>query len=274
MTTLNLLDPIASAIKYNILTFPDGEPHLKLFGQEDWRGEEVSIVCSIKNPSELMQLWMAADIIHHNCCRIDSIFITYLMGARMDRRTTIHQPFTLKFVAGVINSLNAYNVNVFHPHSHVAGELIWELKEFSNSAFITQVFKEINDASLIYVVPDQGATSMVTRLAALHMRDIVYGKKRRNSLTGALEGFEVNIGDVDIKDRPCMIIDDLCDGGGTFLGLAAVLKEKGAGDLYLAVSHGIFSKGITELTRVFKQVFTTNSYTAMQSGDGLTVIPL
>jgi len=55
-------------------------------------------------------------------------------------------------------------------------------------------------------------------------------------------------------------VDDICDGGGTFLGLATALKEKNAGKLSLIVSHGIFSKGFEELNKSFDTVFTTNSF--------------
>jgi len=55
-------------------------------------------------------------------------------------------------------------------------------------------------------------------------------------------------------------VDDICDGGGTFIGLAKALKQKNAGNLYLAVSHGIFSKGFNELNKHFTKIFTTDSF--------------
>ena len=64
----------------------------------------------------------------------------------------------------------------------------------------------------------------------------------------------------------CLIIDDICDGGGTFIGLAKELKQKNAGDLYLAVSHGIFSKGLEALNTYFTKLYTTDSFKTLEDG--------
>ena len=57
----------------------------------------------------------------------------------------------------------------------------------------------------------------------------------------------------------CLIVDHICDGGGTFIGLAEELKKKNAGKLFLAVSHGIFNKGFDDL-KCFDGIFTTDSF--------------
>jgi ribose-phosphate pyrophosphokinase len=63
------------------------------------------------------------------------------------------------------------------------------------------------------------------------------------------------------------MVDDICDGGGTFLGLAEELKSKNAGKLFLAVSHGIFSKGISKLSSMFENIFTTDSIKSMDESE-------
>jgi ribose-phosphate pyrophosphokinase len=73
-----------------------------------------------------------------------------------------------------------------------------------------------------------------------------------------LAGFEVFAN--DLKGDDCVIVDDICDGGRTFIGIAQELKMKNAGDIYLCVSHGIFSHGFDELRKYFKKIFTTNSF--------------
>lgn len=78
------------------------------------------------------------------------------------------------------------------------------------------------------------------------------------------------------KVRIALIVDDICDGGGTFIGLAEELKRKNAGKIYLAVSHGIFSKGIDKLD-FLAHVYATDAYntqahellTQISLGDGL-----
>jgi ribose-phosphate pyrophosphokinase len=79
-----------------------------------------------------------------------------------------------------------------------------------------------------------------------------------------LEGFRVYEDDLQGKD--CLIVDDICDGGGTFIGLAKELKKHNAGNLYLSVSHGIFSKGLKELNQYFTNIFTTDSFKTIDEG--------
>ena len=80
--------------------------------------------------------------------------------------------------------------------------------------------------------------------------------KERDLKTGALTNFKTTT--TDLSNQTCFIIDDICDGGGTFSGTAKMLKEIGATKVILIVSHGIFSKG-TDIEFV-DEVYTTDSY--------------
>jgi ribose-phosphate pyrophosphokinase len=90
--------------------------------------------------------------------------------------------------------------------------------------------------------------------------------------TGKLSGFKVFAD--DLKGKTCVIVDDICDGGGTFLGLAKELKDKSCGKLILIVTHGIFSKGLEKLTEVFDEVFSTNSFSDFENTLGFNQIKL
>ena len=96
--------------------------------------------------------------------------------------------------------------------------------------------------------------------------------KSRDVKTGKLSGFKVYTD--DLQGRDCIIIDDICDGGGTFMGLATALKQKNVGKLYLAVSHGIFSKGFDDLAQYFDAIFTTDSFRTIQSIPKVHQMPL
>jgi len=72
---------------------------------------------------------------------------------------------------------------------------------------------------------------------------------------------ELIIDSEDLKGQDCLVVDDICDGGATFLRLALALKAKNAGRLYLAVSHGIFSKGLDQLLEHYEQLYTSDSFT-------------
>ncbi|RYF48025.1 MAG: phosphoribosyltransferase [Cytophagaceae bacterium] len=71
-----------------------------------------------------------------------------------------------------------------------------------------------------------------------------------------------------------LIVDDICDGGGTFIGLAAELRKLNPERISLAVSHGIFSKGIDPLTNWLDHVYTTDSFSTLTSTDAFTQIAL
>ncbi len=93
--------------------------------------------------------------------------------------------------------------------------------------------------------------------------DIIQCNKKRNVSNGNIEGFEVFTD--DLQGLPCFISDDICDGGASFIHAAKALKEKNCGDLYLFVTHGIFSKGFDELNKYFKKIYTTNSFSDVEN---------
>ena len=117
------------------------------------------------------------------------------------------------------------------------------------------------------VSPDGGALKKIYKLSeALGGLEVLECSKSRDVKTGALSGFKVYAD--HLQGRDCLIVDDICDGGGTFVGLAEQLRAHGAGKLYLAVSHGIFSKGFEGLKAVFERVFTTDSFRSWEEAVG------
>jgi ribose-phosphate pyrophosphokinase len=101
---------------------------------------------------------------------------------------------------------------------------------------------------------------------------VVQCDKIRDVKTGRLSGAQVFANDLQGVD--CLIVDDICDGGGTFLQLAKTLRSKNAGRIFLAISHGIFSNGTDALTNELDGVFTTNSFYNGTAQPQLTVIAL
>lgn len=99
--------------------------------------------------------------------------------------------------------------------------------------------------------------------------DVLHAEKERDPKTGKLSGFLVPERK-EFKSNSVLIVDDICDGGGTFLGLAPELYDL---DLYLYVTHGIFSKGLTDLSKSFKHIYTTDSFNHGLNHESLTIIP-
>jgi len=109
----------------------------------------------------------------------------------------------------------------------------------------------------IYVVaPDAGATKRCERFAkAVGAAGVIQCLKKRDTKTGQLSGFTCT---ADVSGKKLLILDDICDGGGTFVGLASELFT--AKQLDLAVVHGIFTKGTGQLGSIYNKIYTTDSY--------------
>jgi ribose-phosphate pyrophosphokinase len=184
-----------------------------------------------------------------------SLFLPYLPYSRQDRPTSPNEPFSLKVFGDLINSQGYEKVYTLDVHSDVAFGCIDNLVNIPIS-FIFHNFKpkEIDFKDYVLVVPDQGAYK---RLHALqpYFKWFAVALKHRDTKTGHLK-IEGLIGDV-VAEK-CLIVDDICDGGGTFKLLADALMNEGAESVDLFVTHGIFSKG-PELDKI-NNIYTTNSY--------------
>lgn len=118
------------------------------------------------------------------------------------------------------------------------------------------------ESSCVLVSPDQGATFKTQKLQqALDKRMIasfvVEAKKKRDIATGKVISTTIDTS-IDITNKICYIIDDICDGGGTFIPLAKLLKQMGAKKVILYVTHGIFSKGLDCFNDCIDQIYCYN----------------
>lgn len=254
------LDPTFRPLQGNELaheafTFSGGEPHIKLLGPV---AEKVTVTHRLNSFNKVGLLLVAIDALRRAGAKHIEGLIPYFPAARQDRVMVNGEALTVKVYAELINNLNLDKVIIFDPHSDVAPALLDNCKVINNHSFVSKVTKQLPQ-KLLLVSPDAGAVKKITKLASfLKNYKVLECGKSRDVATGTLSGFKVPI--ADLEGRDCLIVDDICDGGGTFLGLADVLKKHNAGELYLAVSHGIFSKGSKDLSRKFKKIFTTDSF--------------
>jgi ribose-phosphate pyrophosphokinase len=269
MVKLNLINPQASDIAYKTLIFPDGQPHIVLNLDKnptsDLRNpkytEGVHVIARIANPSDLFTVLMAKDVLEsHGFAYID-LTISYLMAARMDRQMTKGEPFSLRIVAAILNQAGFRRISIFDPHSDVSTALILRSKAIGNEAFVGKCLDDFyqnrfrDDFALIS--PDAGALKKIYKVAQfVNAPLVVECSKKRDVKTGHLSGFHTDV--ADFYGKTCFIVDDICDGGGTFIGLAALLKSRNAGKIVLIVSHGIFSKGF-DLANI-DAIYTTDSF--------------
>ncbi|TDQ30169.1 ribose-phosphate diphosphokinase [Tenacibaculum caenipelagi] len=246
-----------NSIYYNFFTFSGGEPHIKIISELE-NVTEVTITHRIQSFNDIGTLLLATNALKNMGIKKLHVVLPYFPAARQDRLMVSGEPLSVKVYADIINAQNYESVTIFDPHSEVTPALLNNCKVVDNHKFIEKITQQLSD-DLLLISPDGGALKKIYKVAAhLQNYEVVECSKSRNVKTGQLTGFKVYADDLQGKD--CLIVDDICDGGGTFLGLAKELKAKNAGNLYLAVSHGIFSKGFEELEKYFTKIFTTDSF--------------
>jgi ribose-phosphate pyrophosphokinase len=115
-------------------------------------------------------------------------------------------------------------------------------------------------AGCVLVAPDKGATAKVAALANLLQHRWIQGDKVRDPKTGALSGFSVDDDGKSIEGCHLVVVDDICDGGGTFIGLGEELNKLKPKSMDLYVTHGIFSKGYDKLLEIYTTIHTTDTF--------------
>lgn len=224
----------------------------------------------INTYEDLWTLTQIKDVYDHNN-RPLSVTIPCLLDAQADRRFANNQPHSLKLLLRHLNSLNFKNIEVFHPHNaEIVEAMLDNVTILDNSKFINTVLFDIktphstltqfkNENSLILMSTDAGGFKPLMKLAdKLNWKGEVYSasKSRSTEIPGLLHQ---QVDRQDFQGKDILIIDDICVKGGTFVGLAKMLKERNCGNLYLAVSHMTVLDFNEELTSLYDTVFITNS---------------
>jgi len=246
MKTINL--NTGEGVKITI--FPDTQPHINIPAISE--GEEVKVICSITDTSKLLQLLETANALDNLFAKKKVLVIPYLMAARYDRLMQTGDSIDLKVVADLVNSCGFEKVYLYDVHSEVSLLLIKNAIGITNENLV----KAYDMPDAVLICPDAGASKKVGKYFGWNsnIKDIVYCSKNRDLSTGNLT-LEILEPDV-CTNRNCIIIDDICDGGGTFLAIAEKTKPA---NLTLIVTHGIFSKGFETLHKYFQQIIVSDS---------------
>lgn len=185
------------------------------------------------------------------------LFLPYLPYSRYDRHMYRGDAFGLKVFAQVINAMNFNIICTLDVHSDVAGAAINNLYVTPQQEILmTHRLAEDYDA---VVAPDAGAEKKALKSANALQCELVTLSKNRNVMTGEITGLSLSSGVV--KGKKCLIVDDICDGGSTFIHAAKKLYDLGAERVDLYVTHGIFTKGVDVLRKAgIKNIYTTDSF--------------
>ncbi|MFK8007228.1 MAG: ribose-phosphate diphosphokinase [Saprospiraceae bacterium] len=273
MKYLNLdtpFTPFGKSIEFESFVFNGGEPHIKIL-EKLTAEDELTITTRIRSFTDVGLLLIATDALRRMEVEKIHLVIPYFPAARQDRVMVAGESLSVKVYADIINAQNYRSVTILDAHSEVTPALLNRVKNISNHQFVTACLRNEKDYTLIS--PDGGALKKVYKLSQfLNGVPVIECSKMRDVKTGKLSGFKVYAD--DLEGKTCVIVDDICDGGGTFLGLAKELKEKNCGKLILIVTHGIFSKGLDKLTEIFDEIFSTNSFSDIENALGFNQISL
>ena len=279
--TLNLVNPKDSlSCKYEISKFPDGQQSLKVITPINEMNEHVIIKSRFNSFQDLELIVCATQALCGIGVKEISLYIPYCLGGRSDRKFVEGGINYIKnVIAPIINSQNYHKVEIMDPHSDVLEACINNFEKINTNKLIDFVLRDyfieikgvikIDYSKLLLLSPDAGAYKKIYGVAEYmgYKGDIIVASKYRNIETGKIEKTIVPFPNNDFLDKDIFIIDDICDGGRTFIEIAKAIREneKYEGKIYLIVTHGIFSQGFGELNNHFTKIYSTNSYSDLNN---------
>ncbi len=269
--TLNLAYPEKSSIKFKVNRFPDGQRSVTLeMGMDHLTAKHsghVKIYSRLNTFRDLELIICAAAALRNTGIQSLSLYTPYFMGARSDRRFTEGDANYLKqVICPIINAQKFDAVIVLDPHSDVLEACLDNFEKVDNHSIVKHALTDIdnkNDAQdrIVLVSPDAGAYKKIFDVAQkFDIRKIITATKVRDIKTGKILHTEIPVLDQH-EDLKYVIVDDICDGGRTFIELAkAIHDSRPTAEVYLVVTHGIFSNSFYELSKHIKKVYSSNSY--------------
>lgn len=245
---------------YNINRYPDGQQDIELNEEYFSYTEKVKILSRMRSWLDIELIICATAALERLEVQSVELYIPYLLGARCDRLFKKGGTNYLRDVmSNIINAQGYSKVSVLDVHNvAVSDSCINKLNPIDNSDLVNWALDDIQEPYVL-VCPDEGAGKKIYPLLdQIGYKDevVICSKKRVNGRV-----VDTNINNlVNCEGKAVVIIDDICDGGRTFIEIAkkSELLLNGT-NRYLIVSHGIFSAGYEELGEYFNRIYCTNS---------------
>ncbi|MCI5745926.1 MAG: ribose-phosphate pyrophosphokinase [Erysipelotrichaceae bacterium] len=223
--------------------FADGEVLFE--GKESFRGNNVYIIQSTCAPvtERLMEVLICCDALKRASARTITCIMPYFGYARQDRKAKARQPISAKLVADLLTTAGCQRIVCTDLHaSQIQGFFNIPVDDVSALPIFYRYFKDLDLKDIVCVSPDHGGVVRTSKLAEKLNAPIAIIDKRRPRPNEA-EIFAI-VGDV--KDKDCIIVDDIVDTAGTLCLAAEKLKQLGARHVYAAISHGVLSTPAVE----------------------------
>ena len=235
--------------------FSDGTLDIKIDPALLKPGETNVLTWRFDNNEELVAVYFLARHLQTKGITETELHLPYIPNARKDRAQREKDVFSLKYFSEIINSLQFKRVVALDPHSIVSEALIDRISVVTPEQHVHAVLEQL-PASTILFYPDEGA---VKRYAEKIGRNFVFGMKQRNLETRAIQQFRIE-GDLEsLRGNDVLMVDDICASGKTLCVAAEKLKEHGAKDLHVYVSHCENTVLQSDLLDVITTLYTTDS---------------
>jgi ribose-phosphate pyrophosphokinase len=296
MDFINLVNPNdIYSFKYEISHFPDGQHSFKLIESESRyytfdvlrehaKKHSITIKSRLNSFEDLEIILCATQALKNLGIKRIRLYIPYCLGGRSDRKFVKGSINYIKDIIAPIINLQGYEeVEIMDPHSDVLEACINNFSKIGTEKLLNFTFrdyflskghktwKQENVDNILLVSPDAGALKKIYGVAQYigYQSDIIVATKYRNPITGQIEKTDVPLNiTTEYCDKDIFIVDDICDGGRTFIEVAKAIKseKRFIGEIYLIVTHGIFSYGFEGLTDYISGIYTTNSVKDIQDG--------
>jgi ribose-phosphate pyrophosphokinase len=248
----------AKRISTRQFLFPGGEVGINVNVLEaDLTVKDITLSARVSSSDKLMGMFMATDALERVYPNANiHLQMPYIPYARQDRVCNAGEALSIKAVARLINAQNYATVSVVDPHSPTAVALIDRVQVKDQFDVFGKVKQDWSNWTI--VAPDMGASKKVEEFAKrVGAKGVVCFNKTRELATGKITG--MNCLDPLEAGGKYFVLDDICDGGRTFIELAQHFNLNHQ-TVELAVTHGIFSAGVERVTEQFDMVHTTNSF--------------
>ena len=270
---------------------------------------KVDLFARIRSSDDFMILAQMCDILDHHGFKEITLYLPYLPYGRADRRFVGDgDTLGLRVFASLLKSLqieypaiqSIFTIDM-HPSREKMNDALNQCQipvKINNVVPVGAIIRSIHDTLAHYNIffrdaiidshkantvnllfPDKGAAErygsilpnvLESNVGRIHLNKLFCGKVR-NSETGVFMGFNVPA-EHEFEPGPVLIIDDICDGGGTFNGIVETMEKNNIHErMYLYVTHGIFSQGFDRLRRNFEQIFTTDTIYSKTNNSGSLV---
>ncbi|ASJ15987.1 ribose-phosphate pyrophosphokinase [Thermococcus chitonophagus] len=243
----------AEIIEVEIKKFPDGEKYVRILGE----GEEAIVVQSTYHPQDehLIEALLLGDALKEKGFKRLKLVVPYLAYSRQDRVTKDGEPISIR---AVMKMLGLYydELYVFDIHNPKTLEFFpGKAHNVSPARVIAEYFKEKLGEGIV-MAPDKGALERARAVAEILGLEYSHFEKKRISPTEV----QMTPVDVDVKGKNVLIVDDIISTGGTMIKAANLLRELGAGKIFVAATHGVFAEGAIErVSNAVDELAVTNT---------------